>query len=73
MVRKILGEMEKNKNILKLRVEGVVVTDRDENHWESNCAKGRFDLGKEDGGDELISDDCDQQHRAVFRLLIWEI
>ena len=78
VVRKILGEMEKNKNILTLRVEGVVVTDRDENDWESNWAERRFDLRKEDGGDELISESATSCSVSVidlgnltFLLSIW--
>ena len=40
-------------------LKGVAVagSDRNEDDWESGWAERRFDLGKEDGGDDLIKDD----------------
>ena len=32
----------------------------DEDDWKSGWTKRRFDLGKEDGGGDLIKDDCDK-------------
>ena len=43
-------------------MKGVAVADSDwdEDDWESGWAERRFDLGKEDGGGDLIKDDCDK-------------
>ena len=43
-------------------MKGVAVADSDwdEDDWESGWAERRFDLGKEDGGGNLIKDDCDK-------------
>ena len=35
-------------------------SDWDENDCESGRTERRFDLGKEDGGGDLINDDCDK-------------
>ena len=32
----------------------------DEDDWERVWTEGRFYLGKEDGGDGLVDDDCDK-------------
>ena len=44
------------------RVEGCCCADSDwdEDDWESVWAERRFDLGKEDGGGDLIKDDYDK-------------
>ena len=49
------------KIIWRFGLKGVAVADSDwdEHDWESIWTK-RFDLGKEDGGGDLINDDCDK-------------
>ena len=37
-------------------------SDWGEDDWESVWTEGRFDLGKEYGGGDLINDDCDNKH-----------
>ena len=43
-------------------MKGVAVVDNnwDEDDWESGWAERRFDLVKEDGGSDLIKDDCNK-------------
>ena len=55
-----VGEL--SKKFWHFWFKGVAVADSDwnEDDWESVWTEKRFDLGKEDGGDNLINDDCDK-------------
>ena len=48
--------------IWRFGLKGVAVADSDwdEDDWESVQIERRFNLGKEDGGDDLIKGDCDK-------------
>ena len=53
---------ELSKNFWRFGLEGVAVaeSDWDEDDWEGVWIERRFDLGTEDGGGDLIHDDCDK-------------
>ena len=55
-----VGELK--KKFWHFGLKGVAVADRDydEDDWVSFQTKIKFDLGKEDGGCDVINDDCDK-------------
>ena len=52
------GDGELNKKNWHFGLKGVAManSDCDEDDWESVWTEGRFDLGMDDGGDDLIND-----------------
>ena len=60
----ILVDQSENyeKKNWRFGLKGAAVADSgwDEVDWESIRTERRFDLGKEDGGGDLINDDCDK-------------
>ena len=55
-----VGELSKNFWHFRLKGLAVADSDWDEEDWESVWIKRRFDLGTENGGCDLINDDCDK-------------
>ena len=55
-----VGEL--SKNVWRFGLKGVAVADSDwnEEDWKIVWIGWRFDLGTEDGGDDMINDDCDK-------------
>ena len=56
----VVGEL--SKKFWRLGWKGVIVanSDWDEDHWESVWIERKFNLGTEDGGGDLINNDCDK-------------
>ena len=55
-----VGELWKIIWCFGLKCVAVADSDWDKDDWESGWAERRFDLCKEDGGGNLLKDDCDK-------------